>query len=170
MFSKGDGYRDVVMCPVTITLTSGVVLSGVLQRPRMKKLNEFLNDGAQFVEVELYDGTITQVSKQAMAHCALRDIPKADQLAASIQRADVFHPIGTLGLDGLKSKEAIQQAYHARVALYHQDKYASVDLPKEVAAYMRDMTVRLNTAYTDALAMLETQRREAAAKAPSPAA
>jgi hypothetical protein len=165
MFAKGgDGYRDVVMCGVTITLTSGTLLSGVIQRPRSKKLGEYLNDDTKFIEIELYDGAIVQVAKTTIEQCALREVPKADQLANTIHRSDVYHPMGTLGLESLPSKEAIQQAYRARISQYHQDKYAGVNLPAEVMAYLQDMTVRINTAYTDALAMLDAQQRQAAAE------
>ncbi len=166
MFAKGDGYRDVVMCAVTVSTTSGTLLSGVIPRPRLKKLNDFLNETTMFIEIELYDGTVAQLAKTAIEQIALREVPKADQLATAIHRSDVFHPIGTLGLEQLSSKEAVQQAYRSRISQYHQDKYAGVNLPPEVMAYLQDMTVRINTAYTDALAMLDAKRREEASAKP----
>ena len=165
MFSKGDSYRDVVMCSVSITMTSGVVMNGIIQRPRAKKLVEYLNDGTMFLEVELYDGATVQVSKASIAHCQIRDVPKAEQLALAVRRADVYHPIGTLGLDTLQSKDAIRQAYRNKIRLYHADHYAGVELPEEVSAYLQEMAQRLNMAYADAMSLLDGHRRPGGADA-----
>lgn len=166
MFSKEDGYRDVVMSAVVVTMASGAVLAGLIERPRTKPLKHYLNDATMFIEIELYDGTILQLSKASIETCELRDVPKAEQLALSIRKADVFHPFGTLGLEQTATPEIVREAYRKRIAQYHPDKYAGLDLPPEIVAYISDMMKRVNVAYVDALRLIESRTRQEQAPAP----
>ncbi|MEZ5855680.1 MAG: J domain-containing protein [Hyphomicrobiaceae bacterium] len=152
MFAKGDGFRDVEPCLVDITLTNNANYSGTIQRPRSKTLHEYLNSEIRFVEVELFTGAVMQVNKAAIASCEQRDLPRADQLALSIRRADVYQPYGTLGVDMNASKEQVREAYRTRMRLYHGDRYANIELPHEVVSYLDDMAKRVNAAYRDAMA------------------
>lgn len=159
---RSEGYRDVVMCSVDITMTTGQSYSGIIERPRAKRLADLMNDATSFIEIELYDGSVKLLSKRSILSCESNDVPKADQLAMAIRRADVYHPLGVLGIDSVTTRDSLRQAYHTRVRVYHADQFASVQLPAEVAAYLEDMTRRLNSAYKDSLAMLERQEAEAA--------
>jgi hypothetical protein len=155
MFSKSDGFRDVETCIVSITLSNNSSCSGNVQKPRSKTFTEYLNNGSQFLEIELFTGAVVNISKTAIVSCEVRDVPRADQLALMIRKAHVYHPLGTLGIKEIESREQVREAYKARMRLYHGDKYASLDLPTEVMRYLDDMAKRVNAAYQDAMTMFE---------------
>lgn len=152
---RSDVYRDLVKCPVAIELGSGKLLLGVIERPRSKKLLEFLNNGELFVELQLFEGPLVQVAKAAIFTCEQRAVTKSDQLSAVIKATDVDNPLVVLGLEAIESKEQIRQAYLDRMRLYHSDRYGGIDLPGEVVEYMASMSKRINAAYRDALTLVE---------------
>ncbi|MBX9926988.1 MAG: hypothetical protein K2Y05_11570, partial [Hyphomicrobiaceae bacterium] len=52
--------------------------------------------------------------------------------------------------------DEIREAYIKLAKAYHNDRYASVELPNEVRSYLKEMSTRVNTAY----AMLEAPRMQ----------
>ncbi len=152
---RSDVYRDLVKCSVAIELGSGELLLGVIEKPRSKKLLEFLNNGELFVELQLFEGPLVQVAKAAILTCEQRTGSKADHLSAGITATDVDNPLVVLGLEAVESKEQIRQAYLDRMRLYHSDRYGGIELPREVAEYMVSMSKRINGAYRDALTLVE---------------
>ena len=56
MMSRDKEYVDLVTINVMITLVDRTTMTGNLQKPRTKTLLEFMNYGAQFIELERKDG------------------------------------------------------------------------------------------------------------------
>ncbi|MFV0299080.1 MAG: DnaJ family molecular chaperone [Hyphomicrobiaceae bacterium] len=154
MFSNGEVYRDLEPCVVSVTLTTGAIHGGTIQKPRSKSLHDYLNSEGNFVEMELFTGTIVQIAKSSISICEQRDVPKADQLNMMVRRAERYHPYGTLGLKADTTKEETREAYRGLMRLYHGDRYATVELPPEVVHYLDDMAKRVNLAYRDIMTIL----------------
>ena len=161
MFSRSEEFRDVELCVVDVVLVNSRRYSGVVERPRTKSLTEFLNNGSLFIQVELFNGAVMNLCKNAIVFCELRDVSKAEQLALSLRRTDLYHPLNVLGLKGPSNKEVFRQAYLQKMRLYHADRYANMELPTEVTCYLSEMAKRINAAYKDALAIANMEKADA---------
>lgn len=147
LFASSEPERSRIA--VTITLASGEALSGNILLPATHKLREFVNLPDRFVEFERRDQAILHLAKTAILSIAPLDLPRADQLSRRIIDARVFDPHAALGIERSAGPGEIRAAYWAKAKLYHPDKLAGKEAPKEVTDYMNAMFVRITAAYRE---------------------
>ncbi|MGE0240251.1 MAG: J domain-containing protein [Parvibaculaceae bacterium] len=147
MFGSNETERQRVA--VTLTLQSGDVLNGHVFLGQAQKLRDLLNNPDQFIDFEKRDNTLTLIAKRSIAMIAAIDLPRTDHLARRTQSTSAFDPHHTLGVDRGANAGEIRAAYLAKARLYHPDKLASKDVPKEVVEYMNAMFIRIQKAYDE---------------------
>jgi DnaJ-class molecular chaperone len=117
--------------------------------PLSAKLHEALNNGDMFLDVMNAAEKQYFVAKRDICKVELVEVPKASQM--NLQRRatdrDRFNPYEVLGVQQGTDADAIRQAYHAMVKAYHPDRFAGIDMPKEMKDYAAAMVVRINLAY-----------------------
>lgn len=155
MFGSNETERHRVA--VTLTLESGDVLNGHVFLGPAQKLRDLLNNPEKFIDFEKRDSTLALIAKGAIAMISAIDLPRTDHLTRRTQSIAAFDPYQTLGVDRGANAGEIRAAYLARARLYHPDKLASKDVPKEVGDYMNAMFIRIQKAYDE----LETTRTPA---------
>lgn len=152
--------------PLVITLVDGSAVRGTILMPRDKSLTELFNMPAPFFEIEGADGQLLVISKTAVASLRRHEIPNADQLDKKLTAMDKADPWRILGIGRSASRDEIRAAYVVLARLYHPDRFASSDLPPEIAEYVDNMARRINGAYAE----LSTSKRSAAADDATPQA
>ena len=68
-------------------------------------------------------------------------------LMLPIPDARNFDPYRILGIETTATFDAIRDAYHRLSKLYHPDRYAGIELPPEVAAYLDGKAKSINAAF-----------------------
>lgn len=147
MFGSSETEKQRVA--VTLTLHSGDVLNGHVFLGQAQKLRDLLNNPDLFIEFEKRDDTLNLIAKRAIAMISAIDLPRIDQLSRRMQIVSGFDPYHTLGVDRGANRGEIRAAYLAKARLYHPDKLASKDVPKEVGDYMNAMFIRIQKAYDE---------------------
>lgn len=145
---------------VSLTLDDGTALSGVCHVASTRSLADELNQPGGFLDFETYQGERSFISKSAIARVVQIDLPKADQLTRSSYFSETADPYTVLGVQRGMSPADFQAAYHKLAKQYHPDRFAGLDLPKEMAAYASDMSRRVNEAYS----LLQVAEQDAAAR------
>jgi preprotein translocase subunit Sec63 len=147
MFALSETERQRVA--VTLTLHSGDVLNGHVFLGNSQKLRDLLNNSDQFIDFEKRDNSLSLIGKHAIAMIAAIDLPRTDHLLRRVQNISGFDPHHTLGIDRSANYGEIRAAYLAKARLYHPDKFAGKDVPKEVGDYMNAMFIRIQKAYDE---------------------
>lgn len=155
MFGSSETERQRVA--VTLTLSTGEVLNGHVFLATAQKLRDLLNNPDQFIDFEKRDNTLTMVAKRSIGMIAALDLPRTDHLYRRTVSPAAFDPYNTLGIDRGSNAGEVRAAYLAKARLYHPDKLASKDVPKEVGDYMNAMFIRIQKAYDE----LETTKTPA---------
>jgi DnaJ domain len=134
---------------LVITLTDGRRLRGNMLVPRDKSLTDLFNMPMPFIEFEDFDQGQVVLAKTSIVSLRPHRLPAADQLDKKISALDKSDPYRVLGLGKSAAREDIRAAYLALARLYHPDRFASTELPPEVAEYIDAMARRINIAYAD---------------------
>jgi hypothetical protein len=162
MFERGriDRPGDVDKTPhsILVTLDDGSEIAGRVLISATKTLLDELNNPSAFLEFETFAGERSLIAKRSLRSVMPMRTPRADQLAQRLRAAEGFDPHQVLGIDAGADRDTIRAAYHRLAKLYHPDRYNSLDLPEEVAAYLSSMARRLNAAH----ALLDGQQKTAA--------
>jgi hypothetical protein len=132
---------------VRLVLVDGSDLNGHIALPATARLDTFINNADRFLAFTDHDGQMRFVAKDQIA--ALRPVaaPRANQLSRRLADGTSFNPYEILGLEPGAGPEAVRQAWLMMARLYHPDRFAGTDLPREVAAYLKAMQQRANLAY-----------------------
>jgi DnaJ-domain-containing protein 1 len=139
---------NLVRIPVRVDLLDGSRLDLALISPRaLLKMPELMNREEPFIDVESLDGERFVIAKTAIKSVKPRDIPVVKDLGQRIEDKNGFDPHRVLGVSREHPQEAIHMAYLALVREYHPDRFASIQLPKEVSEYISAMSRRINMAY-----------------------
>jgi DnaJ-domain-containing protein 1 len=139
---------NLVRIPVRIDMLDGSRLDLSLISPRaLLKMHELINREEPFIDVESHDGERFVIAKTAIKSVKPRDIPVAKDLGQRIEDKNGFDPHRVLGVSKEQAPDAVHQAYLALVQQYHPDRFASIQLPKEVGEYIAAMSRRINMAY-----------------------
>jgi DnaJ domain len=142
-------------------LSDGQRLIGKLLLPPGRTLPEVLNGQAAFIEFQPSDGPRMFIAKSALHNVTPATVPPpAPDLWAGPSQGPGFDPFAVLGIDADATHELARQAYHKLAMVYHPDRYATADLPREVKDYMSVMARRVNAAY-DAV---RSRQKQAAAR------
>lgn len=147
MFAPNETERARVA--VTLTLHSGDVLNGHVFVGHSQRLRDFLNNPDQFIDFERRDNSLTLIAKSAIATISAIDLPRTDHLLRRAQNTAGFDPHQTLGVELGANHGEVRAAYLAKARLYHPDKLAGKDVPKEVGDYMNAMFIRIQKAYDE---------------------
>ena len=147
MFGSNEAERHRVA--VTMTLNSGVVFNGHVFLGPAQKLRDLLNNPDAFIDFEKRDNAMTMIAKRAIATISAIDLPRTDHLLRRAQNTAGFDPHQTLGVDRGANHGEVRAAYLAKARLYHPDKLAGKDVPKEVGDYMNAMFIRIQKAYDE---------------------
>jgi len=148
MFERNriESSSEATAIPIEVGFLDGTVAKGRLIVPTGKGVADVLNAAGGFIEFEPYGGERGFLAKAQLARVKPIGVPRAANLAARISDADGFDPYRILGVTAAAGREERRQAYVALAKIYHPDRYASAELPKEVAEYLATMVRRINAA------------------------
>lgn len=146
-----NAWRRQNSDPITllITLVDSTRLRGNLLLPRDKTLADVFNMPVAFFEFEDFEQGQMVIAKTSIASLRPHKLPAADQLDKKMTTLDKGDPYRILGIGKSAPREEIRAAYLALARMYHPDRFASSELPPEVAEYIDAMTRRINIAYAD---------------------
>ena len=147
MFGSNESERQRVA--VTLTLHSGDVLNGHVFLGQAQKLRDLLNNPDSFIDFEKRDNTVAMIAKRAITAITPIDLPRTDHLLRRTSGIATFDPYHTLGVEPGANQGEVRAAYLAKARLYHPDKLASKDVPREVGDYMNAMFIRIQKAYDE---------------------
>lgn len=139
--------RAETLIAVEVTLANGDKLAGRAVLPAGKGVHKLLDGGDGFIYLDGFDGEGAFVPKADIRGLKVISNAAAQTVALRIPDARNFDPYRLLGLEKGASFDDIRDAYRRLSKLYHPDRYASVDLPPEVKAYVEGMTRQVNAAF-----------------------
>ncbi len=153
---------------VQIVLNDGEMLKGQLLSRNASSLIDLVNGERAFLEFETYDGELIVIGKSSVQQIRPVEVPEARELAHAARQMERFDPFAILGVTREADAASVREAYHDMVKLYHPDRYAGMELPREVLNYMASVSKRINAAFTAVsqyVAQRERQQGESAPKA-----
>jgi len=150
MFERGS-VNSAGPVEVEIALQDGQKLNGKVVLPPGRSLPEVLNGPSAFIEFQPADGARMFIAKAALHSLTPTNVPSAPDLWAGPTQGTGFEPYAILGVDKDATREDVRDAYLKLAKLYHPDRYATADLPREVRDYLAVMVRRINAAH-DAVA------------------
>jgi hypothetical protein len=134
---------------LVLVLQDGTVTRGTMLVPRDKTLREFFSMPDPFIDFECaLNGTMV-IAKSALVSLRKHEMPNADQLDKKISGLEKADPHRILGVGKSATGDEVHAAYLALARVYHPDRFASANLPPEVADYLESMTRRINIAYSE---------------------
>ncbi len=149
---KGDGdyarmNRNSVT--VTITLSTGVQMRGMVFHSKTRTLQDELNKAETFLEFEPLEGQKMFLARSAIAAIKEFNVPRVDQMSRRKDVLEQFDPYEVLGLRRGADATQIRAAYVTLAKIYHPDRFLRADLPPEVAEYVSAVATRVNLAYSE---------------------
>jgi hypothetical protein len=163
--NKVDSGLQQTSVPAEIVLMSGETLKGRFVINAQRSIYDILNGGTQFIEFETYTGQSSLLAKSSLSSIKVLNVPGASNLRNRVRTDDEFDPHQILGVTAATSFDAIRLAYLALSKIYHPDRFAGVELPKEVKDYLAAMARRVNSAYAALEAPHQSQKRAETEKA-----
>lgn len=139
--------RAETLIAVEITMADGGVLAGRAVLPAGRGVHKLLDGEEAFLYVEGFEGGGNFVPTGDIRNVKVIAPPRNVATALFIPDARNFDPHRVLGLEKGASFEQIRDAYHRLSKVYHPDRYAAIDLPKEVKAYLEAMSKNVNAAF-----------------------
>lgn len=143
MFDRSHESR----VPVVISMVGGETMSGSIRLPLSNKLVDAINGKEPFIDFCSIDGAQYFLAKHSVRSVEAIQAPQANQLNRPERIDAAFDPYQILGLPKGASEASIKQAYHQLARSYHPDRFASIDLPREMSDYATAMLARINLAY-----------------------
>jgi hypothetical protein len=156
--NRADNPTEPTAVPVEVGLADGSIAKGRLSVPCGKSVADVLNADGGFIEFEPYGGERVFLAKAQLCRVTPIGVPKAANLAARLNDREGFDPYRVLGVTAASTREQRRQAYVALAKIYHPDRYATAELPEEVAQYLAAMVRRINAAH----AALEVAQKQPA--------
>jgi len=140
--------RAETLVAVEVTLADGSVTAGRCVLPAGRGVHKLLDGEEEFLYVEVFDGDATFIPKTDVRNVKVI-APSRGQAATALFIPDArnFDPHRVLGLEKGASFEQIREAYHRLSKAYHPDRYAAVELPREVKTYIEAMSKNVNAAF-----------------------
>jgi hypothetical protein len=154
MFERGKGGREGPV-EVEVDLADGQKLTGKVILPPGRSLPEVLNGAATFIEFQPVDGARTFIAKSALHSVTPSNVPATPDLWAGPTQGPSFDPYAILGVSSESSRDDVRDAYLKLAKLYHPDRYATADLPREVRDYLAVMVRRINAAHDSVQARMQ---------------
>jgi hypothetical protein len=139
--------RAETLIAVEISLADGSTISGRAVLSSGRGIHKLLDGDEPFLYLESFDGSGTFVPKADIRNVKVITPARGVSAALFIPDARNFDPHRVLGLEKGASFEQIRDAYHRLSKLYHPDRYAAIELPREVKAYLEAMSKNVNAAF-----------------------
>ncbi|MEM7774819.1 MAG: DnaJ domain-containing protein [Pseudomonadota bacterium] len=141
---SGNAGRSALVT-AEITFDDGRSAIGCFSLPTSKRLFDLLNGTDHFMEFRPFGGDPEFIARTSIA--AVKLLSGAPKLPAHMAATGAFDPYKVLNVKPDSSWDEVQNAYRAQSATYHPDRYASVDLPDEIAIYIEERARALNCAF-----------------------
>ena len=143
---------------VEVTLADGTIMHGRAALDRGRSVHHLLGGDDAFLYLERADGDADFLPKSEIK--GLKIIrPVVPQPLRQPSPTSQFDPARVLGVPDDAPWNDVRAAYHRLLKAYHPDKFAGVDLPPEVAAYIDAKAKQINQAFR----MIKTARSNEAA-------
>jgi hypothetical protein len=139
--------RTETMVAVEVALADGSKIAGRAVLGPGKAVHKLLDGADAFIYVDGFDGEGAFVPKADIRGLKVMQTGRPSALSLSVADARTFEPYRVLGLTKGASFDDIRAAYHTLTKIYHPDRFASADLPREVKAYIEAMSKNVNAAY-----------------------
>lgn len=139
--------RAETLIAVEIALADESTIAGRAVLPAGRGVHKLLDGDDAFIYLETFDGNGTFVPKAEIRNVKVIAPARGVTTALFIPDARNFDPHRVLGLEKGASFEQIRDAYHRLSKIYHPDKYAAVELPREVKSYLEAMSKNVNAAF-----------------------
>jgi DnaJ domain len=135
------------MVAVEVSLADGSKIAGRAVLAPGKGVHKLLEGADAFIYVDGFDGEGAFVPKSDIRGLKVMQPGKPSALLLGVPDARAFDPYRVLGLSKGASFDDIRAAYHNLTKIYHPDRFASVELPREVTAYIEAMAKNVNAAF-----------------------
>lgn len=132
---------------VALSLDTGETISGRAALPKSRQVHRLLDGEEKFLYVETFEGEGQFVPKDTIKSLKVIPTERARPLSLSFPDATGFCPYRALGIDKGAPWDEVRAAFHRLTKLYHPDKYASLELPAEVKAYLESKAKEVNSAF-----------------------
>lgn len=139
--------RAETLIAVEIALADASTIAGRAVLSPGRGIHKLLDGDEPFLYLESFDGSGTFVPKADIRNVKVITPARGVAAALFIPDARNFDPHRILGLEKGASFEQIRDAYHRLSKLYHPDRYAAIELPREVKAYFEAMSKNVNAAF-----------------------
>lgn len=139
--------RSETLIAIEISMADGSVLSGRAVLPVGRGVHKLLDGEDAHLYIESFEGGGNFVPKGEIRNVKVIAPPRTVTTTLFIPDARNFDPHRILGLEKGASFEQIRDAYHRMSKVYHPDRYAAIDLPREVKAYLEAMSKNVNAAF-----------------------
>ncbi|MGI9483503.1 MAG: J domain-containing protein [Hyphomicrobiales bacterium] len=151
MFNRGSGqsYGDRHEFSVRLKTDDGEEHFVKLFSASHHSVLGILNGADMFIEIEDAQGVVRIISKDTIKSIEPVFAPRTDQLKRRLKQTGSFDPYVILGVPQGADIEAIRAAYRDLATQYHPDRFASMDLPKEMSKYVDSMARRINMAWQE---------------------
>jgi len=143
MFDRAHENRTSVI----VTLNDGETMHGSLRLPLSNRLADALNNGEAFIDFATQAGEHYFLAKHSVRKIEAFEVPRVDHLERADKRESDFDPYRILGLPKEANPASVKQAYHRLARTYHPDRFAGLELPREMHDYATAMLARINLAY-----------------------
>ena len=132
---------------VEVSLDDGSKITGRTVLGPGKGVHKLLESQDAFLYVDGFDGEGAFIPKTGIKGLKVIAPAKSNALHLSVPDARNFDPYRVLGLEKGASFDDIKDAYHRLTKIYHPDRFASVELPREVKNYIEGMAKNVNAAF-----------------------
>ena len=154
--------QEPVSVAVKVVFDDGNEMAGKLLIPASRSVFDVLQGPSLFLEFEPFEGERRYVAKSSMKTVTLLAGTRPKNLAQKARDMDGFDPHALLGVKPDAAWDDVRTAYLGLAKTYHPDRFASAELPTEVAGYMSAMSRRVNAAYAALELARQVQRAPAA--------
>jgi DnaJ domain len=148
MFERNrvDNRADTLIA-VEVALADGGTVAGRAVLAPGKGVHKLLEGDENFIYLDVFDGDGRFIAKADIRGLKVLTSIKSQNVALQIPDARHFEPYRVLGIEKGASFDDIRDAYHRLSKVYHPDRYAGVELPREVRAYIEGMSKNVNAAF-----------------------
>jgi DnaJ domain len=139
--------RAETLVAVEVTLADGGKAAGRAVLAPGKGVHKLLDGDEGFIYLDTFDGDGSFIPKSDIRGLKVLTSIKVQTIALQIPDARNFDPYRILGLEKSAAFDDIRDSYHRLSKLYHPDRYAGVELPREVKTYLEGMSKNVNAAF-----------------------